>query len=513
MNLSEQSGQSATFRSIGVTRAERYLQQLCERTFLSLWSYPGIYRDQGRGDSTGHGKEVCDLLVIFENHVIIFSDKACVFPNSGNLDLDWSRWFRRAVESSAKQVWGAERWIRTMPELLFLDRACTQPFPIPLPDPSNAVFHRIIVAHDSSTRCRAELGGSGSLMITPHIVGEMHYITAAKGGIPFAIGQVNPEKGFVHVLDDTTLDILLGTLDTVTDFVSYLMKKEQFVSRGGLIAAAGEEELLAFYLKDINTDDEHDFILPRGINKLMLDEGEWATFAHSGQRKAQVSANKVSYAWDALIESFNRHAFAGTQYFTTHQGLAHHNQIVRFLAREPRTRRRMLARSLLELMADSARGLRRVRVSTSSRVGDPHYIFLVLEQPDSVDYDEYRRVRRELLHAYCLVVKRRFPVALDIIGIATEPPAADMATSEDVMYLDAREFPPDQQAEAERLQHELGLLLDVNMSMGTELEYPILTKDNKIKPTLVKQVTMKGRNRNERCLCGSGKKFKYCCGK
>jgi hypothetical protein len=51
----------------GVTAAERYLKRLCERSFLSLWSYPGLFRDQkGPG---GQGKELCDLLVVFEDDV------------------------------------------------------------------------------------------------------------------------------------------------------------------------------------------------------------------------------------------------------------------------------------------------------------------------------------------------------------------------------------------------------------------------------------------------------------
>ena len=91
-------------RADGITESERYLKRLCERTFLSLWSYPGVYRDQGRSGK-GDGKEVCDLFVVFENHVIIFSDKDCAFPDSGDLTKDWSRWFRKAVKKSADQVW------------------------------------------------------------------------------------------------------------------------------------------------------------------------------------------------------------------------------------------------------------------------------------------------------------------------------------------------------------------------------------------------------------------------
>src|SRR5437868_4645553 len=105
-------------KQAGVTVAERNLSRLCAKSFLSLWSYPGVYRNQGIAGN-GDGKEICDLFVIFGNDVVIFSDKDCQIPNSGKLDVDWARWFRRAVERSADQVWGAERWIKCHPDRVF----------------------------------------------------------------------------------------------------------------------------------------------------------------------------------------------------------------------------------------------------------------------------------------------------------------------------------------------------------------------------------------------------------
>ena len=64
-------------RSEGVTDSEKYLNRLCVHTFLRLWSYPGIYRDQSSGGGATNGKEVCDLLVVFDEHAIVFSDKNC----------------------------------------------------------------------------------------------------------------------------------------------------------------------------------------------------------------------------------------------------------------------------------------------------------------------------------------------------------------------------------------------------------------------------------------------------
>ena len=66
----------------GITAAEKYLSQLCNHSFLSLWSYSGIFRDQGHAKKAGDGKEVCDLLVVFQDHIVIFSDKHCEIPNS-----------------------------------------------------------------------------------------------------------------------------------------------------------------------------------------------------------------------------------------------------------------------------------------------------------------------------------------------------------------------------------------------------------------------------------------------
>ncbi len=84
-------------KSGGATPTERLLAKLCEQTFLGFWSYPNTYRDQGGP------KELCDLLVVSGNNIIIFSDKRCAFPDTGDLKLDWSRWYRKAILGSAQQ--------------------------------------------------------------------------------------------------------------------------------------------------------------------------------------------------------------------------------------------------------------------------------------------------------------------------------------------------------------------------------------------------------------------------
>ena len=274
----------------GETAAERHVARLCESTFLSLWSYPGLYRDQ-RSGPTIPGKELADLIVVFEDQIIVFSDKDCAVPNTGNRDLDWRRWFRRAVATSAEQAWGAERWLRQFPNRVFLDAQCTERFPLPVPNSSETKFHLIVVAHDIAQRCAKELGGSGSLMLRNTVQGIENHV------IPFTIGDLEPERTFVHVLDDTSLAIVVKTLDTIADFTAYLTKKEIAFRSSQMVSAAGEEELLAWYLTRTNEHGEHDFAFPPDKHGVLLTEGLWELFEKAPQRRAQVQANEVSYSW------------------------------------------------------------------------------------------------------------------------------------------------------------------------------------------------------------------------
>ncbi|MDO8616157.1 MAG: hypothetical protein Q7T33_10570 [Dehalococcoidia bacterium] len=411
--------------------------------------------------------------------MFIFSDKDCAFPNSGDVATDWSRWFKRAIWQSAKQVWGAERSIRDHPDRLFLDSGCTQPLPIPLPPVDQAVFHRIVVAHGSKLACRTLLGGSGSLMLAPAIVGTAHFNREAPNFLPFAVGHLSATKGYVHVIDDFTLDTVLSTIDTAADLARYFQRKEELILSGKLGMAAGEEELLANFLRHTDDEGQHCFQFPQSFTKVFVDEGFWDRFCKHPDRLAQIEADRVSYAWDELIDEFTKHALAGTQYFTSDASVAAHEKALRLMAREPRTVRRILAKSLLAVLKRADTEERSARVVTPFLPGDPHYLFLALRPPEDKAYDEYRVVRRNLLEAYCLVARLKFPEARDVVGIATEPLSWQQTGSEDLVYLDGAHWTAETANEAAALQQKLGLLQEVLQFEANETEYPSATGSRK----------------------------------
>ena len=188
--------------SNGTTPSENVLAQLCSKTFLRLWSWPNLYRDQRSSPTSRIGKELCDLLVVCDKHLIIFSDRSCKFTESGNLDTDWCRWYRKSILESATQILGAERWLRKFPNKIFIDEQCQQQFPFKLQPWEQFSVHRIVVSLNAADRCRAEIGGTGSLLINPNIVRDDHIKPNNENYQPFSVGWINPELGYIHVLDD-----------------------------------------------------------------------------------------------------------------------------------------------------------------------------------------------------------------------------------------------------------------------------------------------------------------------
>jgi hypothetical protein len=88
-----------------MNQSEQFVFKLCRRSFLSLWSYAS---PRGKG-----GKELCDILVVCDPHVIIFSVEEVNYIETDDTVVGWERWRRSAIEESSGQIYGAERWLGT----------------------------------------------------------------------------------------------------------------------------------------------------------------------------------------------------------------------------------------------------------------------------------------------------------------------------------------------------------------------------------------------------------------
>lgn len=331
--------------------------------------------------------------------------------------------------------------------------------------------------------------------------------------MPFMVGDLDPTKGFVHVLDDTSLEVLMRARDTIADFVAYLIKKEAFSRSGRLLFAPGEDDLVAYYLQSVDDEGEFDFVIPPEVDGLIcIAEGEWEALEASKEWKAREQANQVSYVWDKIIERFSTHIIDGTSPAYPEFPLQRQELAVRALARENRLVRRVLATALGDFLRKPNPPKLSVRVVAPPRPECPYYLFLSLA-PDSLDQDNHRKARRGVMNAYCLAMKLKYPDAREIVAIATEPTGSSGPSSEDVMFCDVSELTPEQEADARDIQDKLGFLTKLSEPFRAKApEYPIPS------PTMFAHqpgsLAMRRRSqgrRNSPCSCGSGRKFKACC--
>lgn len=460
----------------GTTESERALTRLARKAFLSLWSYPNIFSDEGRSNGKGDGKELVDLLVVFGNDVLLFSDKHCTFHSDVDIKIAWPRWYKKAIEKSVKQLAGAESFLRRFPDRVFVEKSCETELPVKLPGPASARYFLIAVTRGGHEAAARYFGGgsSGSLMLNSELEERAHY------DHPFQIGFPLKGRRFVHVLDEMTVDALLEELDTVPDLVDYLSCKEQFFGANGvLMDIPGEEELLAHYMCTMK-DGRH--ALPRapaGANTFSLFEGDWQVYRSSPQRAAKREADKGSYMWDALIEYQASFVRAGTAI-----GLPDvqpedndHERILRALASEPRLGRRELAGQLRYALSKDEPGSKFARMIVSGDTMSRGYVFLTVPQMPDVEYQEYRELRTEILLAYCHGMKMRFAQLTEVIGIASEPVSVEIA-SQDFLYVDlSKELTSEERAHWAEVMEELDVLQTPSNSTqyfgGTRQEFPM----------------------------------------
>lgn len=434
-------------RSPGITPSERMLAELCDRSFLTLWSYPNLYRSRA--------KELCDLLVVFGNDVIIFSDKSCAFPNTGDRNLDWCRWYRKSIAKSAKQAQRAEDWLRKCPDRIFLDAKCTERLPLQIPSNDEMRIHHVCIALNALGRAEAELG-QPALRISPQTDGDAQR---------FTIGSVPGARNWVHILDERSLPTLMAELSTTPDFLDYLTKKEAMLDGGLFMFAHSELDLLAYFLWN-----NREFPNP-GAGQFQLQPNLWETVEADERFLAARAENTCSRFWDRLIEHLTGHYLNETLEFGNEMPIEHHEQLVRMMASETRFGRRILTNWILE-RADIPQGQYRGSLHPSLQ-DDVAYVLLIGPGNTQERHAEYRRIRLEQLQARCITAKAVHPDRRYIVGIALDR-RGTRGQSEDFFYLDTDDWTDEHMTKAEELRQELGYFVKgrTKETRATESEYP-----------------------------------------
>ncbi|WP_426037974.1 hypothetical protein [Brevundimonas sp. DC300-4] len=437
-------------RAAGLTPSERLLAEIADRSFLKLWTYPNPYKELNR--------ELADLIVVFGDDVLLFSDKGGAYPESGDQTLDWTRYYRSAITQSAAQLRTAEHWIRRSPDRVYLDVRCTERLPVALPPAARVNIHRICVAPAATEAARARAGVDG-LAIDPGVAGDERLYT---------VGQVQGCQGWVHVFDEDTLAAVMPALSTTPDFIAYLRAKEALIGAGGLAYAASEKDLLAIYLAN-----ERGF--PDRLRPLTAPAGTWNALIVHPQFRAAQALNLRAAVWDSWIDRITVAAVNNDLVFGNDVPIQDIEKIVRIMAAEDRFDRRVLSEAVMQraVRALDAKG----KVSSlvpSQANADVVYVLLVAHHDlGRESYEDYREARRLELYLRCKAAVIARPNAARLVGLGLDTPNG-RGGSEDFIYLEAADLTADERAAAAAMRQDLGYFIEgqveVNRVVGDE--YP-----------------------------------------
>lgn len=490
----------------GSTSSERFLAGLCRSSFLSLWTYPNAYRDQKATGVNGDGKEICDALIVFGDKVILFSDKEIEYRSHPDANVSWSRWYKNAIAESKNQLDGGVRWINQHPDRVFADKKCTQRIALTDGTSDRLKFYRIVVANGVSSQISKELGGSGSLIIAHSGRNPLH---ESRFGI-YEIRSSYQDDAIYHVFDEYNLRDILEALDTISDFVAYLDSREWLFRSGVSIYAPGEEELLAQYLQYFDLQRGRGFQHFNDYDLLSIEEGTWKEFKEGPYFGSARQANRISRVWDEIVEAFSSDLMGGrirgSQDFEEIQV----RRPLELMASENRFNRRILGQSLHEVKFNDIESVDQyVRVTRTAAHMPTTYVLYALKQPSFASRDDYVEVRRNLLYDYCLVAKWKNQIAGNIVGIGLDRGYSEVE-SFDLVHFEPRSLTESEVQEAKVIHEERGFLTRLNGEHYHSFEYPYEGSPSRQR---IRIRNLKGNMRNQRCPCGSGRKYKQCCGR
>ena len=422
------------------------LAEFCERSFLKLWSYPNPFKD------SKNGHELCDLLAVFGDYVFIFFDRENQIPDVPDKDhqILWDRWKKNVIDRQVKTAHGAEQYIKSG-RPIFLDAKRTRPFPLAI-DPQKAIIHKIVVAHGAKEACEraSDQNIYGSLAIS-------YCETDVNQTQPFIIeiDRRNP----VHIFDSHNFSIVLGELDTVSDFSNYLDEKLRAVAKFDSLLYCGEEDLLGHYFLNYDEETKRHIIGTNrdDVNSVMIGEGEWNDFIKTDLYKNTKEEDRISYFWDELIQLTCQNALNGT--LGGNSDILRGQSAIFEMVKEPRFVRRALAdrirRTIMNFPDDPGQFTRQVTF-LPSHLPDVGYVFFQLRVSGAYrKQPEYLDKRRTLLEIACGAAKNKFPQLTKVIGIGMDAPKfAGDTNSEDFILLPCETWPDDMRTYYEEQNRE-----------------------------------------------------------
>lgn len=397
-----------------MNQAEEFCTNICEDSFLSFWSFANPKRQD-------NNKELTDVLIVCDPYVILISVKEIEISSSGDRSVDSQRWYKRAIEKSYKQLYGAERII------------------------TDEITSIVTTAMDAE------------ISIPPKERMELFRVGISLGrrqsfALPFGCFEI----GFVHFFDQVSFPIILSELDTISDFVTFLTNKENFFDSDKATKFNSEEDLLAVYLHRGRK-------LPDNLDNTYIPPFTWAAFTEKSNYHSRKRQEIKSYIWDKIIEDFFRDFSKGALLFSSKY--VEIEQSLRTIAKENRFSRMVLSDVFLDFVGVTAEIKSHSRLLQSDN--KTTYVFMLDEHREN---NREERIRE--LGLRCKVARLIFDPSQEVVGIATNPYVSGAGHSYDLYYLFIPELTDKDRSDITKMQKELRYFINPVEECRSYDEYP-----------------------------------------
>lgn len=303
------------------------------------------------------------------------------------------------------------------------------------------------------------------------------------------MGNPGGENAFIHVFDEANLNVVLQELDTIGDLLIYLRARQRLFLNNKFVNSHSEEDLLALFLRNMNAQGEHDFVFdepeePNIEQFFIIEEGYYLSYAKRPEYKRKKKADKRSYFWDRLIESFAKNLSEGTlaplpEEFIDFDGGDGSAEIgLRYMALEPRIMRRAHSEAILGAFDSlsrtrSDRFFRAMLPLPTATDKTGFFILLVKRNGALADlpYQDYRRYRAMIAHAYSQNLLQRNRELNRVVGIATEGEIRG-GRSEDLIYQEQIEWTDKALEETAKLAKVFDVFKNDSERQYSTEEYP-----------------------------------------
>ncbi|MBC7367723.1 MAG: NERD domain-containing protein [Undibacterium sp.] len=394
-----------------LNRTEALVLDVCQRSFLSLWCHGN--------PRAADQKELCDLLVVCGPHTVIVSVKEIHLKATADPADGLARWERKAVDASVRQIYGAERALAGITEVIRRD-------------------------------------GTPGLTLPPLGLRKIHRLAVAfgdKGEVAIKSGDFN--KGFVHVMSEPSFHDVLAELDTISDFVAYLVAKENFAGRCRMICEGSESNVLGWYLT-------HERTFPENADVMLFDDTIWAGLQNETTFKRRKEADRDSYIWDRLIEGLADPSAKSVE--GPGPTLNELEFALRRMALETRFHRRILGHGVGEfLTAARARQLASRILAAPSGV-----IYVLVYFPEKARPED----RRAEVTGRCFIARQRLGQGTIAVGVGLSDHVRGIGSASDLVYLDFSKWSEADERAATDLKAKASFFANARTWHRHDDEYP-----------------------------------------